>query len=178
MWDNSVDFGSISNKTDCGTLPTIKDRFNSLTIQFETEFLGTGLLSFIIGIAFPYLANLFLDEEKFIAKAIDKNGSQLEKLFLKSFTENKNLALSLKSSKIYIGTVSKIPRQEYLRILPYYSGYRDENHGMIIDTQYLDVYDSIDQFESLSKDNLETIVNKSEITSARIHVDEVYDFMN
>ena len=159
--------------------PSISVFFNSLTSGFETKYLGTTITSLLIGIISPFIINFFLSEEAFIYDSIDKRGTQLEKLLVKSFIDEKYVGLTLKNGKVYIGiaTLPK-PGQEYFSLLPFYSGFRKEDHSLILDTQYIDVYDSLESFDNLSKQDLYVVIKKDEILTARMHNDSVYSFLN
>lgn len=146
---------------------------------FEIDYLGTAIISLFIGVVCPLLINLFLDEEKFIKKAINKIGDDFEKLVLKSWDENKYICLTLTNQKVYVGVPTSIPLpgSGHIRLLPFYSGYRDESHHIILDTHYIDVYLDIDTFKNIEELDFEVIMKSSDVLSSRLYNEDVFSYM-
>lgn len=86
------------------------------------------------------------------------------------------VSITLKNNKVYIGIVTSnyLPggNRRYLKIVPFYSGYRDQdNLNLIITTNYAKVYDKIEEgkLEDLDIDeDFEFIIAVSEIVSINI----------
>ena len=94
---------------------------------FPLEYLGTGLLAFLLGPLTAFWLNIFDDKESVSASAIRSHGNELEKFLLDA--DGKELMFTLSSGKVYIGYYLSDPAdlekaEAWLRILPIYSGYR------------------------------------------------------
>ena len=88
-------------------------------------------------------ALFFNDKIKYKASAIAKVGNELEILLTKSALNLGLLQFTLDSDKFYIGTVVELPtpsKADYTVILPMFSGYRDEEKGLVFTTNYFPVF--------------------------------------
>jgi len=142
----------------------------------EFKYLGINLLSLLFGIFFTFIPNPFIDPQKAIIKAIDKNQDELELLIKKSWMSTFpkkfkskgiiNLAITLNSGKVYVGYATELPipsKTNFISLLPFFSGYRsNETKKLIFTTEYIDMYE-----DSMIHDFL-LLLPVSEIVSVNI----------
>jgi len=105
---------------------------------FYTIVLGT-IVSLIILLISNWRAKI---DKKHIISAIKKHGDELENLFLKSIQEGKQVIITLKNEKVYVGFIESLfePQEtNYTVITPLLSGYRDQEKKIHFTTNYLDV---------------------------------------
>ncbi len=155
------------------------------------QYSGTAIISFILGLSLPFILNFFISEEhqlKLIRKLIKRDGEAFEVLVDKAIHEEKQLALTLKNHKVYIGYVTRTfnPFQEktkFIKLLPTLSGYRDDKTKELhIITSYLEVYKELikgkhSAIKNLKFDDFEIAIAVSEILSANIFdVNAYYEF--
>lgn len=125
---------------------------------------------FKLGIEPPELWNKLL-----LRSAIKNN--EFEQLIAHSFYLHKPLLITLSSGKIYVGWAVRAPNptdhgQQYLRILPLLSGYRDQQTQVVnFMTDYLFVMNRMNNattsdFDHLSPRDFEVVIPSSEISSA------------
>lgn len=114
-------------------------------LPLKIPFIGTTLFSLFIAIVSTEVANLFLKREKAVKFSIDYIGNELELMMKSSFIKSMLLQFTLDNGKFYIGWVKELPKpsvSNYIRIIPAFSGYRDEKKELVFTTQYLSVYAS------------------------------------
>jgi hypothetical protein len=156
----------------------------------KVDYFWTVLFSSLLAIIFVPLSNFILRKiwrkSTPIARAVDKNGDEIEKLFKRSFDEGVLIQVTLKNNKVYIGFSEMIPEPQktnYLTITPIISGYREsETKKLIITTDYFKVID--DYIRSLAPDkqiislNTDIILRQDEILTAGIYEQEIFDKFN
>lgn len=101
------------------------------------------MVSFLLAFPITWIGNAIIDEEEAIASAIDRIGSELEKLFKYSCFEQELVQITLKNDKVYVGWVQFLPKPQaspYVTILPVLSGYRDKKKSLHITTTYTEIY--------------------------------------
>lgn len=111
----------------------------------KTPFLGTAFATLLVSIFIAEVGNrtTHKDRNKEIKKAIKSVGNELELLLKSSFTDSKLLEFTLDSGKFYIAWVKELPIPtvtNYIRVIPAFSGYRDDAKRLVFTTQYLSVY--------------------------------------
>lgn len=111
-------------------------------LPIKLPFTGTAIFVLIITlIAWGW--NIFLDKKKWIYKAIDEIGNDLEKTIKHSMVKRRALQITLSTGKVYVGFIKEpsIPAHyNYIRIYPQYSGVRDDKTKEVyISTEYLSV---------------------------------------
>jgi hypothetical protein len=92
---------------------------------------GTSLGAFLIGaIAWKPLNELWYPPDREIYRAIEKWDDYLEILLTHAVRQTKQIAVTLKSRKVYAGLVTRgidpLNDRKYIRMIPTQSGYRDE----------------------------------------------------
>jgi hypothetical protein len=155
----------------------IADSINWWRINVRFQYSGVAIISFLLGFVLPQPLNwIFFDESKYLSRAIREEGENFEQILEKSIKRTKMVSITLKNNKVYIGiaTSNYLPggNRRYLKIIPFYSGYRDQdNLNLIITTNYAKVYDKIEEgkLEDLDiDDDFEFIISVSEIVSINI----------
>jgi hypothetical protein len=112
-------------------------------LPLHTPFFGTTSFSLVIALLGTSILNRFIKKEDAIKSAIIASGNELELLLETSFSESVLLNFSLSNGKFYIGWAKELPlpfASNYIRIIPAFSGYRNETKELVFTTQYLSVY--------------------------------------
>ncbi len=150
------------------------------------EYSGISSCAFIMGAAGPLLLNKLWPFTRFWnpreqgVRAIEKYGSQLEKLLYQALEQEKRIMVTLKDGKVYIGrvTISLTPQEDRdFLLLPSKSGYRDEQQRLILTTDYDQTYRAIQENE---EDYLNIIsdfgvaIPIPEVLTASIYRDDVH----
>jgi hypothetical protein len=139
---------------------------------------GTAVASFCIGIVAPYLVNgiflLFGGIERARNLAIERHGTDLDKLLNAALASERKISVTLNNRKWYVGYVSRVPslspREAYVSILPVMSGFRNpETLEMEATTDYVPIYES-----GVDKNKFVVIVPIAAIASASLFDDEIY----
>ena len=111
----------------------------------KTPYIGTAFCSFLLGVIVTFGGNylVFSDHKYQIQKAIKRIGNELELLLESSLKHSYPLEFTLENDKVYIGLVKELPIPRvttYIRIIPFFSGYRDQEKRLHFTTNYLPVY--------------------------------------
>lgn len=122
---------------------------------------GTALASLLLGGAFAFVANLFLERTGLLTrraaqyKAIRLYGNELLRLFHTAQNQERAVTLTLDNRKVYIGLIAAAPNLEphegFIGITPFYSGYRDKDTLEVrLTVDYIPVYErgALDASES------------------------------
>ena len=137
--------------------PDAKSTYKSLAI-LPFDYTAATLGAFLLGIVLWMPINLVYRERKGIRRAIRQNNDPFELLLLHSLDESKQVFITLKNHKVYIGWVVEIPNpaiSKNIKIIPSLSGYRDANtKRFTIMTKYWQVYQKI---QDTSLPNVEQI---------------------
>lgn len=112
--------------------------------------LGAPALSLIGGFFLPYLANLFYRESLQNSSSYEMYSDYLGLLCFQAMQHKKQISLTLKNRKVYIGFVkgcnSAGRGDEHCSIFiqPSMSGYRkEESHELVINTYYTDIINKV-----------------------------------
>ena len=95
-------------------------------MPLQLPYTGTSILSFVIGVFFAYIPNLFIDDTKALSWSIKFIGNELEQLVRSAFLNAALVSFTMKSGKVYVGWPLTLPRpssSSYLSVLPLISGY-------------------------------------------------------
>lgn len=143
---NSVLVGIISLTASYFLLQIMDSLFTGFVSNFkklfplEIEYLEVAVFSFLLSVFVTVIVNLFTNKTKALSKSIDKIGNDLEKIIKKGFTEAELIPLTLKSGKAYVGIPLAIPEPSksstYISIVPFFSGYRNNEKELIFTTEY------------------------------------------
>jgi hypothetical protein len=138
----------------------------------KDEFFGTCLLSVLLAFCYTKYKNWRIQEAKFILRAIEQIGNELELMVAYSFQESKLIQVTLRSDKVYIGWAEVLPRpshNQYVQIIPLLSGYRDEKKELIITTNYSQVYSELileGKMKEIRDVNMSLVIMADEIITA------------
>jgi hypothetical protein len=147
----------------------------------KDDYFGTCFLSVLIAFCYTKFKNWKADEAGFILKAIDEIGNELELLVAHSFKESKLIQLTLKNDKIYIGWAEVLPKpshNQYIQLIPLFSGFRDERKELVITTNYSLVYSELIQkgkIRDIQEVKMNLVVMANEIVSASMFDFEIYE---
>ena len=153
---------------------------------FHVPLLVTSFVTLLLGWIAVVIGNLlpFFNKEKCVKRAIRKVGNELELLLLSSVKEKRLLQFTLKNNKTYVGWVKELsaPRtNNFIRIIPAISGYRNDKMNVEYNTHYLAVYSEyIKEGETLDIKNLKTdlIIFSENIVSVSYFDLEMYNKFN
>lgn len=163
---------------------TFKDSFKELNPLKSTPFSGMVGVSFLLVVLITYLSNFLLNREQEIHRAIKAIGNEFELMVSKAIKEEKLILLSLKNDKFYIGWVKEIPipsQSNYLKIIPVFSGYRDNEKRLKFISQYIEAYSLLieegkgNNFDDFNSD---IVIPISEIITISFYDQEIYDILN
>lgn len=155
----------------------------------KVDYLWTIVFSCILTLILVWLSNMYIlwkyKKNEPIGWAVDKNGSEIEKLFKRSAKEALLMQITLKNDKVYIGFSEMIPipqKTNYLILTPVMSGYRDkETKQLKITTDYFkvieDFFDGLDKMKHITL-NTDIIIKQDEILTAGIYEQEIFDKFN
>lgn len=151
------------------------------TIHFD--FLGTALLAFLCLVTAGFVPNRWIDEEERIKQIIKEDNDGIEQILLKALEEAKLVSITLQSRKVYIGFISQNFFAPYtgvrsIKVIPVYSGYREEKDFHIeFTTSYDEVirYTIEDEDIELDIDDFQLGIPISEIVTVNIFDPRVYE---
>lgn len=147
------------------------------------------ILALTMGIVFAYALNWCSSAKKELARAAEDRGNYLFLMIQEAFDKSIMMEVTLNSGKVYIGsTLSEIPfESEYLRLIPYFSGYRaKETKQLIISRKYAEEIKSILDASSIKPIGFDqslsrkfrVIVPTKDITSARLFYPDIFEKLN
>lgn len=147
---------------------------------------GTSLLAFVLGATVWLPLNKWYNRDVEIQKTIEEWNDYLEILLKRALEETREVAITLKNGKVYVGFVVRsfdpAYDRKYLVILPTSSGYRDSNkHILEFTTDYSRVYEQLikrDDPNSDVVDDFELVLPVAEVLSAGLFDWEVYRRFN
>jgi len=153
-------------------------------LPVKTAYFGTTSFSLIIAILSTVTANIFINTTTAVKYAIKFAGNELEVLLKTAMLDNKLLQFSLDTGKFYIGWLKELPvpfKSNYIRIVPVYSGYRDEKKELVFTTQYLSVYASYIEegsINSIDELNTDLVIKADAIKTVGFFDLEMYNRFN
>lgn len=135
-------------------------------------YVGHGALSLLLSIVFAVLGNLISDENRALQWAMSRSSTDsMERLLYRAAKTSTPVQLTLKSGKIYIGHIARVPpirgrADEYLEILPILSGYREtQTHLIRYTVDYIDIILSvIGSSDDRSESNLTRHLDKDDVS--------------
>lgn len=157
----------------------------------NVPYFWTVVFSCLIFIGLLFLSNFFLFffKKRLLKSAINKYGTELEKLLARCVEYKDMVLITLKSDKVYIGYCEQTPNplnKQYITITPILSGYREkENKKMIITTDY---FEAVSEFCKVSESGVEnedayivktdTVLKVDEILTATVFDYNMYKIFN
>lgn len=139
-------------------------------LPVQLPYIGTTIFSFLFSVIFTEVGNVTFWRSKRtqIERAIKQVGNELELLLKSSFNDSKLLQFTLDTDKFYIAWVKELPIptvSNYIRVIPVFSGYRDDQKRLVFTTHYLTVYSDyvnegrVENIEELDVDLVLTLDN-------------------
>ena len=147
------------------------------------EYSGTAILAFLLLLSIAHLPNKVINEEQQIKNIIKEDNDGIELILLKALEEAKLVSITLQTRKVYIGFVSHHFFNPWkgvksIRIIPVYSGYRDEQDFHIeFTTSYEHVIrytDESDEIEFKAED-FQMGISLNEIVTVNFFDSRVYE---
>ncbi len=139
------------------------------------------LLALILSIIYTTIFNKVNEhsENWYLSQVIEKTGNSLQRDFLQSYFFDKVVMITLKNGKIYVGLISELhepqPEHSFVRLILFYSGYRDNSMDVILQKDYnLNIDTSKDEEGQL----VTNVVAESEILSMTFYDQKIYDRLN
>ena len=148
-------------------------------------YVGTSLLALVLACLAILPANRLFKLDREVSRVIRHWGDHLEILIERALAENRQISLTLKSGKVYIGfaleNFNPAFDRKYITLLPATSGYRDPvDHTIVFTTFYTDVYQSLAaaQRTDLKPSDFTIIIPVGEVQSASLFDWYAYDAFN
>jgi len=137
---------------------------------------ATSAASLLLGPVFALAVNLIIRKEKAQAMEITAHGNSLLKLLHQAENQKRLVSLTLDSRKWYVGWVAESPnldpQEQYFRLLPFISGYRDKN---TLETRQTVYYEAVLTDNSLDHSEFVVTLPLKDVKIAGFFNDEVYD---
>lgn len=118
-------------------------------------FSATSALAMILGPLAALTLNLFIDTGRAKRIEVHRNANALIRLFYDAANQNFMVSVTMDSRKWYVGwiveTPSLYPQDQYFRLLPYMSGYRDSS---TLETFRTVFYEDVLNTPEIDKDEL------------------------
>ncbi len=137
---------------------------------------ATSAISLLLGPVCALVVNLFIDKEKAQDKEINAHGTSFLKLIHQAQMEERLISLTLDSRKWYVGWVAEspnlYPQEQYFRLLPFISGYRDKDS---LETRRMVYYEAVLADNSLDRNEFVVTLPLKDVKIAGFFNDEVYD---
>ncbi len=112
-------------------LSGIDPALESLLPQQSEHYFGTALIALGIGVIAGPISNLGRDEVEASAEALKNHGSLMVQLLNDAADNGDLVSITLDTRKWYVGYVTQTPTlspdDQYLSIIPVFSGYRDRD---------------------------------------------------
>ena len=136
-----------------------------------TGFNLESVLAMTLGILLPYPLNLFFNAELHARNAAIDRGNQLFLIVRESLVNIELIEISMANGKVYIGfpALGMKLGDEYLKIVPYASGYRD------VETKVLKITSKYHEIDYGIPKKLYVSIKVDEIISVRISYPEVFE---
>lgn len=142
---------------------------------------GTSLLALILGGVGWWPANLLYPRAREARRVLREWGDDLEILFDRALTEQRQVSVTLKCGKVYVGFVLEnfdpAYDRKYVSILPIASGYRDSaEQRLVLTTTYGEVYLRIKGHRTdLAPADFRVVIPVAEVQSANLFDWDAYD---
>ncbi len=134
------------------------------------------LTAFVLGPILAALVNLFHDAGRASTRAIERYGTETERLLFGATGDQTLVSVTMESRKVYIGWPVYSPDLRHetndFRLLPVVSGYRKEQDlSLERTTQYLNVYDQINRgvIQGMKAKEFEVVLPLEKVVSANLY---------
>jgi hypothetical protein len=122
------------------------------------------------------VVNLFIDKEKAKDKEVKAHANLFLKLIHQAADEERLISVTLDSRKWYVGWVAEspnlYPQEQYFKLLPFISGYRDKDS---LETRQTVYYEAVLADNSLDHSEFVVTLPLKDVKIAGFFNDEVYD---
>ena len=137
---------------------------------------ATSAISLLLGPVCALLVNLFVGPEKAKDLEIRAHGNSLVKLLHRAAKEKRLISVTLDSRKWYVGWVAESPNldplEQYFRMLPFISGYRDKD---TLETRRTVYYDAVLKDPTIDPIEFVITLPLKDVKIAGFFNDQVYD---
>jgi hypothetical protein len=137
---------------------------------------ATSAISLLLGPVFAVVVNLFIDKERAQDMEIMAHGTSLLKLLHQAEKQERLISITLDSRKWYVGWVAEspnlYPQEQYFKLLPFMSGYRDKDS---LETRQTVYYEAVLADNSLDRNEFVVTLPLKDVKIAGFFNDEVYD---
>jgi hypothetical protein len=146
------------------------------TIFSPFPYSATSAISLLLGPIFALLVNLAINRERAKDMEIRAHGNSLQKLLHRGEKEKRLISVTLDSRKWYVGWVAESPNldplEQYFRLLPFISGYRDKD---ALETRRTVYYEAVLKDNTLDQTEFVITLPLKDVKIAGFFNDEVYD---
>lgn len=155
-------------------------------LPIKTPYLGTATSSFCLAVIVVLIGNLTFcrNNKKEIQNAIKRVGNELELLLRSSFKDKKLLEFTLDTGKVYVVWVKELPVplvSNYIRVIPVFSGFRDDELRINFTTHYLAVYSEYileGKVQGVDELDVDLIITLDNVVTVSYFDIEMYDKFN
>lgn len=146
----------------------------------DAPYVWTSVTAFALGILLAAVNRGLASRDLAVRRAAQAVGSELDLLLTTAYFDNILLLVTLDTGKFYIAWVGSYPRPnqtEYIRLVPAYSGYRDDRHELVFTTDYQAVYDNYSAegiTDPVGTSGVGLVVELKDVTSFAVFDPEVY----
>jgi hypothetical protein len=139
-------------------------------------FSGTSTLSLLLGPLLALAVNLFINTDRAKDIEIRRHGNALTKLLHRAQKENSLVSITLDSRKWYVGWVTESPNLDpqelYFRLLPFTSGYRDQQDLEPVRTVF---YDAALNGKGVNRNDLYITLPLKDVKIANLFSEDLYN---
>lgn len=148
---------------------------------FPFEYSDTAVISFLIGFLYWKVGNMVIDKQKAVMTISEETGEFVGLMLTDSIRSGKLVEVTLNTRKVYIGMVIRCgmgrSRDYDVKILPFVSGYREENTNELnIVRNYLAILKARKGVVNLKE--LAIAFPISQVVSVRLFNIDVYSELN
>lgn len=153
----------------------IADVWQAVSSPFGIPLLHVYVTAFVLGPVSASVVNYFYDADVAATRAIERYGTEKERLLFEAMKNKSLVSVTLESRKVYIGWPVYSPDLRHetndFRLLPALSGYRKEDDlSLEFTTQYLDAYDRVaaGTIQGLEAEDFEVVLPLGKVISANL----------
>jgi len=137
---------------------------------------ATSAYSLLLGPLFALTVNLFINEEKAKSMELHSGGNFFLQLLDDAVNQKRMISVTLDSRKWYVGWVVESPtldpREQYFRLLPFISGYRDKD---VLETRRTVYYEAVLRDPAIDRTEFVITLPLKDVKIAGFFNDEIYD---
>lgn len=151
----------------------IRPWFTSVT-PVDLEYFWTSIASLLLGAVIAGANRRFASRNVAVRRAAKTVGSELDVLLTEAYFGGTLLLVSLDTGKFYVAWIDSYPRPNrttHIRLIPFYSGYRDDRRELVFTTSYEEVYRSLlgeGTADPVRESRVAVVVELSDITSLSV----------